>query len=68
MKFSIKILALLAGTIILVALGVVVSFRAFKQIEDAAEARRQTFVVLDRANELLSELVDAETGQRGYSF
>ena len=66
MKFSIKILALLAGTIILVALGVVVSFRAFKQIEDAAEARRQTFVVLDRANELLSELVDAETGQRGY--
>ena len=68
MKANVKMALSLAGAILLVALGVVVSFRAFKQIEDAAEARRQTFVVLDRANELLSELKDAETGQRGYAL
>ena len=51
---------------LLVALGVAVSFWAFRQIEDASEARMQVLAVISSANELLSELKDAETGQRGY--
>ena len=68
MKTVNRITASLAGAILLAVVGVVVSFGAFRQIEDAAEARRQTFVVLHRADALLSELRDAETGQRGYAL
>ena len=50
----------------LVALGVALSFGSFRQIGDAAEERAQTYIVITKANELLSELKDAETGQRGY--
>jgi PAS domain S-box-containing protein len=58
----------LAGTALLVALGVMVSFWTFRQIQDAAEARKHAVVVISRGNEFLSELRDAETGQRGYSL
>jgi PAS domain S-box-containing protein len=51
---------------LLVALVVVVLFWAFRQIEGAADARNHAFIVINRANTLLSELKDAETGQRGY--
>ena len=68
MKTVNRITASLAGAILLVVLGVVVSFWAFRQIEEAAEARRHTSVVLHRADSLLSELRDAETGQRGYAL
>ncbi len=55
-----------AGAALLVALGAVISFSAFKQIEATAAARKHTFVVLSRADDLLSALRDAETGQRGF--
>jgi len=42
------------------------SFRAFSEIEKSAATRKQTFVVINRADDLLSALIDAETGQRGY--
>jgi len=47
---------------------VAVSFQAFRQTEQAASARRQTFVVINRANDLLSAVTDAETGQRGFAL
>lgn len=47
-------------------LGMAVSFLAFRQMKDAAEERRHTFVVMSSADDLLSTLKDAETGERGY--
>src|SRR5271169_961436 len=61
-----KIIALLAGTTLLVALAVVVSFWAFRQIGESAEARKHNNMVLGSASDLLSSLKDAETGERGY--
>ena len=52
----------------LVALGLVLSFWAFKQIKGAAEARKHASVVINSANDVLSELLDAETGQRGFTL
>jgi len=45
-----------------------ISFWAFNQIKEAAEARKHAYIVMLRAENLLSELKDAETGQRGYSL
>jgi two-component system sensor histidine kinase EvgS len=53
---------------LLVALGMAGSFWFFGQIERATEARKRTYDVIIGANALLSELADAETGQRGYSL
>jgi PAS domain S-box-containing protein len=66
MKNSHKVAASLAGLTLLVLLVVTLSFRSFKQIETAAEARKHTSAILISANELLSALRDAETSQRGY--
>jgi signal transduction histidine kinase/DNA-binding response OmpR family regulator len=66
LKATHKIIALFAGAALLVALGVAVSFWAFRQIEEAAEMRKHTYGVLNRADDLLSAMKDAETGQRGY--
>jgi len=65
-----KIAALLAGAALLIAaVGVVaISFRAFGQIREAAEARKHTFLVINRAGDLQAALIDAETGMRGYSL
>ncbi|MFA6451532.1 MAG: CHASE3 domain-containing protein [bacterium] len=63
-----KIIASLAGAALLIAtLAIVaISFRAFSQIEKAADARKHTNLVINRANDLMSALKDAETGERGY--
>ena len=58
--------ALLVFACLLVALGVVVSFWAFGQIEESAQARQNTHKIIESAANLLSEVRDAETGQRGY--
>ena len=63
-----KLGASLAGATLLVVLAAVAAFLAFGQIEKAAEARRHTHEVINRADALLSALRDAETGQRGYSL
>ena len=65
MKNTYKTIAALAGVTLLIAV-MVESFLAFGHIEEAAKARKHTFLVLSRAENLLSELKDAETGQRGY--
>ena len=66
MKASHKIIASLTGAGLLVALAVATSFWSFRQIEDSAAMRKHSRVVLSSSNSLLSELKDAETGQRGY--
>ena len=68
MKVSHKILAAFAGMTLLVALVAAVSFWTFKQLEEAANARKHTRDILRSADDLLSSLKDAETGQRGFAL
>ena len=58
---------LLVGVVLLAALAVS-SFWAFRQIREAADARKHTYEVMRLADAFLSALRDAETGQRGYSL
>jgi signal transduction histidine kinase len=66
MKATNKIGAALAGAVLLIALEIALSVWAFRQIEHAIEARKHSYDVINCANDLLSALKDAETGQRGY--
>ncbi len=66
MKNTHKIAASFAGAAILVFMLVAGSFWSFSQIDEAAEARKHSYIIMHRANDLLSALKDAETGQRGY--
>lgn len=66
MKVTPAIVAGFAGSVLLIVLGSLLSFWAFRQIEDAAAARQHSFVVLNGANGLMLALKDAENGQRGY--
>ena len=61
-----KIVISLAGAALLITLGVAISFWSFRQIEETSIARAHTRDILNSANDLLSSLKDAETGQRGY--
>ncbi len=60
--------ATLAGAALLVALIVVLSLGAFRQLVAAAEARTRSYDLIIRADRLLSDLVDAETSQRGFAL
>ena len=61
-----KIVLSLLGFALLVALMLTLTFWSFGQIRKTAEARKHSFLLLEQANDLLSDLKDAETGQRGY--
>jgi PAS domain S-box-containing protein len=61
-----KIVASLAAAGVLLALVVGLSFRAFSQVEAAAEMRRTTDDLIGRTESFLSEMRDAETAQRGF--
>ena len=61
-----RILILIAATILLVALGATTLSLVFNQIEKTAAAEKHASAVLAAADELLSALKDAETGQRDY--
>ena len=50
----------------LVALPAAPSFWAFRQTREAVETRQHVSMVIDRAKCLMTDLIDAETGQRGY--
>jgi signal transduction histidine kinase/FixJ family two-component response regulator len=63
-----KIWATLLAAFGLVVVGSLGLFWAYGQIEHAAETRQHTHTVAMRAQEWLSELKDAETGQRGYAL
>ncbi len=68
MKVNHKVAASLVGAALLVALVVVLSFWAYRQIEASTAARKHTYDLVLRAHALLSEIKDAETGQRGYAL
>jgi PAS domain S-box-containing protein len=66
MQANSRTIASLVGAALLVVAVVVLSFWAFSQIETSSAARKQTFGLIIRADALLSDLADAETGQRDY--
>jgi PAS domain S-box-containing protein len=55
-----------ASAVLLAMLAVMSSFWSYWQIEEAAAVRLHTSMVLNKADDLLAAMVDAETGQRGY--
>jgi PAS domain S-box-containing protein len=67
-SFTGTIVTSLVGAALLAALVVVLSFWAFRQIEDSVAARLHTYTLISKANALLSDITNAETGQRGYSL
>jgi PAS domain S-box-containing protein len=62
----VKSIALLVSAALLLALGVALTFWSFRQIEAAAQKRQHTHDVIVAAEDLLTKIIDAETGQRGY--
>ena len=66
MRSNYKILGTLVAIVLLVVLATTASFQALRQVALSAEARKHSDDVIKQANDLLSELKDAETGQRGY--
>jgi len=63
-----KLISVIAGTMafLLAAAVVTVSFLAYNEIEKVSGERKHTYFVIMSAESLLSDLKDAETGQRGY--
>lgn len=59
---------MLAAALLLVAIGAQVMFWAYGQIGYAAERRQHTHEIIIHAQDWLSELKDAQTGQRGYAL
>ncbi|MFN0315321.1 MAG: CHASE3 domain-containing protein [Burkholderiales bacterium] len=68
MKATPKVIASFAGAALLAALLAVSSLWAFMQIEGGFQARKNSHALIIRANKVLSELTEAETGQRGYAL
>jgi two-component system sensor histidine kinase EvgS len=68
LKIIPKTLTWLAVALLLVAGGIAFMFWSYQQISDAAVQRQHTRTVISMANDLLSGLKDAETGQRGYAL
>jgi len=66
MNISKKSAAWLLATVLLIGLVIAASLWSFSQTDEAAQARNQTRIVMNRAEDLLSALKDAETGQRGF--
>src|SRR4051812_39961767 len=68
LSFTGTIVASLIGAALLAALIVLLSFWAFRQIEESVAARLHTYTLISKADALLSDITNAETGQRGYSL
>ncbi len=66
LKSSNKFIALVVAVFLLIIVLALASVQIFRQIETTAEARKQATDVMIRTTALLGDLVDAETGQRGY--
>ncbi|MCF8178035.1 MAG: PAS domain S-box protein [Sulfuritalea sp.] len=61
-----KLVAGFATAVLLAVLVLAASFWSFRQFDEAAAVRLHTYTVLNRAGDLMSALVNAESGQRGY--
>jgi len=68
LKAEHRIIAVLAGAGLIATLAVAFAFLSFGQLESAAKARKDTYELIIGANALLSDLTDAETGERGYAL
>ncbi len=66
MKASQTVLVSFILAILLVVAALTVSLWSYRQIEQAVDDQANSSLVLDEANDLLSSLKDAETGQRGF--
>ena len=66
MKTTNKFIVLVVGVTLLIAVLAVASLQIFRQIEIASAARNQVSEQSVRAIALLGDVVDAETGQRGF--
>lgn len=66
MKTTWKMIMWLVAAVLLVALLAGSSFWTFSQAVNAAQTREHTHLVLNKSDNLLSAITDAETGQRGY--
>jgi PAS domain S-box-containing protein len=58
----------LISALLLIAMGMAFSFWSYRQIQLASSQRTLSRNVIRAANTFLSELKDAETGQRGYAL
>ena len=61
-----KNIAWLLSAVLLVVFSIFCLFTFFGHLKNAGEMRKHTFITLIGAQELLSSLKDAETGQRGF--
>ncbi|CAA9888761.1 Histidine kinase [Candidatus Methylobacter favarea] len=52
--------------LIVLGIGLLLAFFTFEHSEEAAAWRKHSFMLLEKANSLLSKLENAETGRRGY--
>jgi PAS domain S-box-containing protein len=68
LKTTHKTLAWLAAAGLLIAAGMAFTFWSYQQIENASDQRRHSRLVISAADDFLSALKDAETGQRGYAL
>jgi PAS domain S-box-containing protein len=68
LKIIPKTLTWLAIALLLVTGGIAFMFWSYQQISDAAVERQHTRKVISMANDLLSGLKDADSGQRGYAL
>ncbi|MEQ1694059.1 MAG: CHASE3 domain-containing protein, partial [Gemmatimonas sp.] len=66
MKSATRINGALAGAIALIAVGVAGLYWSFNRVERAAAVRQQNRVLVADAYALLSSVINAENGQRGY--
>jgi CHASE3 domain sensor protein len=66
MKLPMTLKGLLIALLLLVLPGVAAMLWTFDQMEEAAQGRHDSGDVLTYANQFLSSLNDAESGQRGY--
>jgi len=68
LKIFPKTLTWLVVALLLTTAGIAFMFWSYQQISAAAVDRQHTRNVMSMANNLLSDLKDAETGQRGYAL
>ena len=68
LKLNSKTVASLAAAAALMVLVLGASFWAFRQIEETGAARLNIYDTLQRADDLMSAMRDAEIGERGYAL
>ncbi len=66
MKNNAKFTVWFGSVVLLVVLSIATLFTFFGQLKDAAQMRQHTFINLNHAQQLMSSLKDAETGERGF--